>query len=176
MLRVHTRCRYSHTAHTAHPVTTLNTDSAPCLPHPQALVAAGKPRSYDPTAALRILPCDAECERQRASKAARGSDPDSTAAEAAAEVAAQEPTAAAAPKPKQKLTRAEREALAAQRELERQATERQQRLRSLLVQGLIWMVVFGLAVALVVMVLQGLSAADKRLSEQYSPELLQQEL
>jgi NF-X1-type zinc finger protein NFXL1 len=153
----------------------------PCLPHPQALVAAGKPRSYDPTAALRILPCDSECEKQRASKAARTSDPDSTAAEAAAEVAAPAPdstaaAAAAAPKPKQRLTRAEREALAEQRELERQVAERKQRLRSLLVQGLVWMVVFGLAVALVVMVLQGLSAADKRLSEQYSPELLQREL
>jgi hypothetical protein len=148
-----------------------------CLSHLQALLDAGKARSYDPTAALRILPCDAECGKQKATRTARSSDPSTPAeAEVAAEAAAAPvPDASAELKPKQKMTRAEREALAAQRELQRQAAERKQRVRSLLVQGAVWMVVFGLAVALVVMMLRGLSVADKHLSEQYRLDL-QEEL
>ncbi len=81
------------------------------------------------------------------------------------------PAAAEGGRPKQKLTRAEREALAAQREAEREAAERRERMRSLATQGVVWAVVLGLALGLGLLLLRGLTVADKHLQAQYSAEL-----
>jgi Na+/H+ antiporter NhaB len=81
------------------------------------------------------------------------------------------PADAGPARPKQKLTRADREALAAQREAERKTAERRQWRRSLMVQAVAWAVVVGLALGLALLLLRGLRVADERLQAQYKADL-----
>ncbi|KXZ56411.1 hypothetical protein GPECTOR_1g366 [Gonium pectorale] len=117
-----------------------------CAEVQAALVKAGKPRTYDDSQAPRLLPCDAECERAKAksstaslaaasgsASASKGAGEDKRSGSAGATVSASPstdnlPDAAAAvgggKGGKARLTRAEREALAAKKEAERRRQER----------------------------------------------------
>lgn len=139
----------------------------------QALLAQGKGRSYDGATALRLLPCDADC----AAQPKRAKPPPQQPKPAAAPEPAPEEQAPGGSSPAKggavggvgakRLSRAEREALAAQRlEEQERAARREALLRwaalaaVLLVLALI---VWGLA--------KGFSHLDARLQQSYRPEL-----
>ncbi|GLC51639.1 hypothetical protein PLESTB_000524100 [Pleodorina starrii] len=147
-----------------------------------ALERAGKPRMYDDAHAPRLLPCDAECERAKAKAAATGATAQTKGAAAATEAnpagTALVPSRsveslsdgmaanASGKAGKARLTRAEREALAAKKEAERL---RQERL-SAIVRGAVMAVVvlLGLLLAWGAKVL--LSKLDRKAQQIWAPD------
>jgi NF-X1-type zinc finger protein NFXL1 len=114
-----------------------------------ALAAAGGSRSYDGATALKLLACDAECAAQQKGKGGQQQQQQDQQQdeEPVAPAAALAAAAATAEQQQQKvstkkLSRAEREAIAAQREAERIAKEKQQRLQQI---GLAAVLVLGIA-------------------------------
>lgn len=147
----------------------------PCSRVQAQLAQQGKPRTYDATTQLRLLTCDAECEQLKAktsAAAATGGDARGLAASANGSTSTGSLSDAAAASSagagagagggkggRVKLTRAEREALAAQKEAERR---RQERTRGI-VRGVVLGVVVLLGVGLALLVQQLLLRIDAKL-------------
>ncbi len=154
----------------------------PCSRVQAELAKQGKPRTYDATTQLRLLPCDADCEQHKsktspvaqpapaaAAAAATGADARGLAASANGSISTGSLSDAAASSAgagaaggkggRVKLTRAEREAVAAQKEAERR---RQERTRGI-VRGVVLGVVVLLGVGLALLVQQLLLRIDAKL-------------
>jgi hypothetical protein len=125
-------------------------------------------RSYDGATALKLLPCDAECaamqqvkgdrtEQQQRTANVTGATNASHGAEvpaAAAAAAAQPGAAVVGGKGAKKLSRAEREALAQQREAERLRLEGQQKIRRIAVFAVLAAVLLAIGVGLALLLQQ----------------------
>ncbi|GFR41388.1 hypothetical protein Agub_g2071 [Astrephomene gubernaculifera] len=141
-----------------------------------ALLQAGKPRTYDDTQAPRLLPCDAECERAKAKaaiaapKSGAGALTVSHSTESLTDVAAASSAGGegggAKAAGKVRLSRAEREALAAKKEAERR---RQERLQAV-VRGVVLAVVVLLGVLLALGAKALLARLDKQAQQWWALE------
>lgn len=156
----------------------------PCSRVQQALAAAGGSRCYDSTAVLKLLHCDRGCaaiqqskaeqQQQQNSNASRGGNPTGDLPSPAAVSSTVEllPTASKSVGAK-KLSRAEREALAAQKEEERLRLEAKQKLRQRTIAVLVLLAVCGVLFGLVKGFQRLMMGIDGALSSRYA---LKQEL